>query len=619
MVTILTANKPLPEEVLGQILTKTDGVPLFVEELTRTVLEAGLLKEEKDRYVLTEPLPPLAIPATLHDSLMARLDRLSPIKEVAQTAAAIGREFSHQLLSKVLTATEEGLEDALAQLAVAELVFRRGKPPQATYTFKHALVRDAAYESLLKSKRQEIHGRIAEALEQKFSEQAEVKPELLAHHLTEAGLIEPAIAYWRRAGLRAIERSANVEAVAHLTKGLELFSALPDSSARPQDELSLQAPLGSALTSAKGYSAPETGKALMRARDLCREVGETPQTFEVLYGVWNYHFVAGEVRDAYDIAEECLNLLQPDGARARLIAAHSAIGQNLIPLGRLAAGQDHMEQSINLYDPKEDRSLCFVYGEDPALACLNWLPWVLWFRGFPEQAEIRSHEGLAKCQELSHPLTSGFAYASVSMFRYFRREPMFAREIAQEAIEFCRANDVPVYPALATIVRGWALAEDGCPAAGVADMHDGYEEWAVTRTGLMLPIFYAMLAEGYARWNKIEEGLKFLEMAFDRTRTTGEVVWEPELHRLKGMLLLSQSAKNEIEAEARFHAAIEVAREQNAKSFELRAATNLALLWQGQNKMNKARDLLSPIYGWFSEGFDTSDLVKAKKLLNALN
>jgi len=243
MVGALTVNKPLPEEVLDQILAKTDGVPLFVEELTKTVLEAGFLKEEEDRYVLTGPLPPLAIPATLHDSLMARLDRLSPIKEVAQTAAAIGREFSHELLSGVSGASDEGLEDALAQLAEAELVFRRGTPPQAIYTFKHALVRDAAYESLLKSKRRELHGRIAQTLEHSFPERAEAEPELLAYHLTEAGLAEPAIAYWRKAGLRAIERSANVEAVAHLMKGLELFSALSDSSERPQDELSLQAPL----------------------------------------------------------------------------------------------------------------------------------------------------------------------------------------------------------------------------------------------------------------------------------------------------------------------------------------------------------------------------------------
>jgi class 3 adenylate cyclase/predicted ATPase len=619
MVGALTANKPLPEEVLDQILAKTDGVPLFVEELTKTVLEAGLLKEEEDRYVLTGPLPPLAIPATLHDSLMARLDRLSPIKEIAQTAAAIGREFSHELLAGVSSVSDEELVDALAQLADAELIFRRGAPPQAIYTFKHALVRDAAYESLLKSKRRELHGRIARTLEHSFPERAEAEPELLAYHLTEAGLAEPAIAYWRKAGLRAIERSANVEAVAHLTKGLELFSALPDSSKHPQDELSLQAPLGSALTSAKGYAAPETGKALARARDLCREVGDTPQKFEVLYGVWNFNMVSGDVHDAHDLAEECLSLTQRDGERTRLIAAHSALGQTLVPLGRLEAAQDQLEQSIGLYDPEKDRSLCFVYGEDPALASLFWLPWVLWFRGFPEQAVTRSHEALDQSQKLSHPLTTGFAYALVAMFRYLRREPMVAQEIAQAGIDFCSEHAVPVYPAFATLVRGWALAELDRPEDGVADMHHGFDEWRATGTGLMLPIFYAMLAEGYARWNKIEEGLKFLDDAFDRVRSNGERVWEPELHRLKGVLLLSQSAKSEIEAEARFRKAIEVARGQSAKSFELRAATSLARLWQGQGKNSDARGLLVPVYEWFTEGFDTPDLKDAKMLLDELS
>lgn len=263
--------------------------------------------------------------------------------------------------------------------------------------------------------------------------------------------------------------------------------------------------------------------------------------------------------------------------------------------------------------------MCFVYGEDPALACLNWLPWIFWFRGFPEQAAARSYEALAKSQELSHPLTTGFAYALVAMFRYFRREPRVALEIAQAGIIFCRDNAVPIYPAFATVVRGWALAEDGSPEEGVADMQRGLEEWLGTGTGLMLPIIYAMLAEGHARWDKTEEGLKLLDIAFDKVQKTGELVWEPKLHGLKGLLLLSQSNKNEIEAEAHFRKAIEIAREQDAKSFELRAATSLASLWCRQGKIDSARDLLLPIYEWFTEGFDAPDLVEAKKLVDRLH
>jgi predicted ATPase len=619
MVGALTANKPLPDEVLGQILAKTDGVPLFVEELTKTVLEAGFLKEEEDRYVLTGPLPPLAIPATLHDSLMARLDRLSPIKEIAQTAAAIGREFSHELLAGVSSASDEELVDALAQLADAELIFRRGAPPQASYIFKHALVQEAAYESLLKSKRREIHGHIAQVLEENFPEKAEGEPDLLAHHYTEAGLAEPAIAYWRKAGLRAIERSANVEAVAHLTKGLELFSALPDSSERPQDELALQAPLASALTAAKGWAAAETGTALMRARELCGEIGDTPQMFEVLYGVWNYFYVAGDLHAGLELAEKCFELVRHEGKRTRLVAAHSALGQNLTSLGRFDTAQDHLEKSIALYEPEEDRSLGLVYGEDPGILSLGFLNLVLWLKGFPDQAIAGSHKALDKAEELSHAVSTGTAYVFVGKLRCLRRETKEAQKIAQTMIEYSTEQNLPFFGAYGRVLSGWALAEHGRSEEGIVQMHRGLAEWTATGSGFFVPLLLALLAQGYARCSKFEDGVKSLDDAFDAVRRGGEKLWESELHRLKGALLLSQSAKNEIEAEARFRKAIEVARDQSAKSFELRAATDLARLWQGQGKINDARGLLVPVYEWFTEGFDTPDLKDAKMLLDELS
>ena len=402
MVPDVAGGKPLPAQVLDEIVAKTDGVPLFVEELTKTVIESGILEEKADRYELSGPLPPLAIPSTLQDSLMARLDRLAPIKEVAQIGAAIGREFSQRLLSEVSSKGDNELNDALGQLVESELVFRRGRPPEATYVFKHALLQDAAYQSLLRSKRQTLHRDIAKALEESSPETAETEPEILAHHYTEAGLAEQAVEYWQRAGQRALEHSANDEAIAHLTKGLEQFSALSDSAERPQDELRLQAPLGVALSAAKGYAAPETGEALMRARDLCRKVGDPPQTFDVLIGMWNFHLAGGDIDAARNVAEECLDLVQGDGERQRLMAAHNALGQTLVPLGCFDTAQDHLEKAIALYEPEEDRSLYFVYGEDPALMSLNFLAWVLWIRGFPEQALTRSREALGNAQELSH-------------------------------------------------------------------------------------------------------------------------------------------------------------------------------------------------------------------------
>ena len=618
MVPDVARGKALPVEVLDEIVAKTDGVPLFVEELTKTVIESGILEEKADRYELSGPLPPLAIPSTLQDSLMARLDRLAPIKEVAQIGAAIGREFSQRLLAEVSSKGDNELNDALGQLVESELVFRRGRPPDATYVFKHALIQDAAYQSLLRSKRQTLHRDIAGALEQSFPETAETEPEILAHHYTEAGLAEQAVGYWRRAGQRAVEHSANVEAIAHLTKGLELFSSLPDASERPQVELALQAALGVALMAAKGYAASETGEALMRARDLCREVGDTPQSFEVLYGVWNYTFTAGDHDAARDLAEECLNLVQDDGERSRLVAAHSALGQTLVALGRLDTAQDHLEKSVAFYEPEEDRSLCLVYGEDPAIGGLTWLVWALWFRGFPEQAEVRLAEALGGAQELSHAVTTGICLNFAAGLRCFVHEPKTAQDSAQAAIDYSIEQNLPLFSAWGAVLRGWAVAEQRHPEQGIAEMHRGLEEWRGTGAKILVPLFHALLAQGYARCGKFEDGLKSLDDAFDAFRRNGEKLWEAELHRLKGELLLSISDGNGAEAETCFKKAIEIARGQSAKSFELRAAMSLARLWQGEGKRSEARDLLAPVYDWFTEGFDTTDLKEAKALLDDL-
>ncbi len=584
MVPDVARGKALPVEVLDEIVAKTDGVPLFVEELTKTVIESGILEEKADRYELSGPLPPLAIPSTLQDSLMARLDRLAPIKDVAQIGAAIGREFSQRLLAEVSPMGDNELSDALGQLVESELVFRRGRPPDATYVFKHALLQDAAYQSLLRSKRQVLHRDIAKALEESFPETAKTEPEILAHHYTEADLAEQAVKYWQQAGQRAIERSANVEAIAHLTKGVELFSALPDSAERPQDELALQGSLGVALMAAMGYAAPETGKALMRARDLCRVVGDTPQTSEVLYGLWNHTFVTGDCDVARDIAEECLDLVKGDGERSRLLAAHSALGQTLVALGRLDTAQDHLEKSIALYEPEEDRTLCLVYGEDPALTSLGWLTWVLWIRGFPEQALARSRESLGKAQELSHAVTTGLSLCYAAYLRWFAHEPKSAQDLAQAANDFSFEQSLPLFAAWGAVLRGWAVAEQGYPEEGIAEMQRGSDEWRATGAKIYLPLFLAMLAQGYARCGKFEDGLKSLDDAFDALRRTGEKMWDAELHRLKGVLLLSLSDGNGAEAETCFKQAIEIARGQSAKSFELRAATDIARMWQGEGK-----------------------------------
>jgi class 3 adenylate cyclase len=366
-----SGRKCLPSEVLDQIVIKTDGVPLFVEELTKTILESELIVEQDGKFILSGPLPAFAIPSTLQDSLMARLDRLAPVKEVAQVGAVIGREFSHELLAAVWPDPE--LENSLTRLLRSELIFRRGVPPQATYVFKHALVQDAAYATLLRSNKRRLHARVAEVLQSRFSGKVEAEPEVLAHHYTKAGLTDKAITYWLLAGQRATERSANVEAISHLSKGLELLAAQPDTPERAEQELMLQISLAIPLTAARGYAAPETASAYTRARELCTMLGDTRQLFPAMYGEWVFHMVKAHQDEAKRVAEEFLRVAEQHGARDGIVVAHRTLGLSLLNLGQLAAGREQMEQVVTLYEPEAHRSLAFRYGQDPRAVALSFL------------------------------------------------------------------------------------------------------------------------------------------------------------------------------------------------------------------------------------------------------
>jgi predicted ATPase len=396
-------GKALPPEVIEQIVAKTDGVPLFVEELTKMLLESGFLQERDDRYELTGPLPPLAIPTTLHDSLMARLDRLAAVKALAQLGATLGREFSYELLQAVAPWDEDTLHRGLQQLVTAEFLYQRGLPPQATYLFKHALIQDAAYQSLLKSTRQQYHQRIAQVLEAQFSEATETRPELLAHHYTEAGVPAQALPYWQRAGQRAIERAAPLEAIAHLSKGLEILRTLVDSPERTQQELDMQLALGQAWMAAKGQGVPEVERAYTRARELCQQVGETPELFPVLLGLWRFYLVRAEYQTARELAEQCLSLAQRVHDPSLLLGAHYALGATVYLLGELTPARAHLEQGLALYDRQQHHQLAFHYGMDLGVWCLSYVAWHHWLLGYPEQALTRSHEALTLAQELSHP------------------------------------------------------------------------------------------------------------------------------------------------------------------------------------------------------------------------
>ena len=602
----LAGDRGLPPEVLGEIAARTDGMPLFIEELTKAVLEAGTAG------------PGAAVPVSLHDSLMARLDRVPGVKEVAQMAACIGREFAFPLLAAVSPLLEADLQAALDRLAAAELVFRRGTPPETIYSFKHALVRDAAYESLLKSKRQQLHARIAQVLEEHFPDMAETEPELLAQHCTEAGLSKRAVDYWYKAGQFAIRRSATAEAVAQLTKGLAALEGLSDGPERRRREVGLQLALGPALIAAKGFAAPQTGRAYARACELCREAGDTSDLFPALYGQSAVHWQRAELAAAHEVARELLRLAEEQGDAAAEVVGHRLVGSFLFQLGRLTESRAHLEAGVALYDPVRDRSSRFVYAIDSGVVCLLWLAQTLLALGYPEQARVRQSEALASARELAHPNTTVQALFCDWTLHQLLHDRQEAQEQAEALIALATEQGFPLWLTAGVVVRGWALAVGGRAEDGIAVIRRGLADYRATGAELFSPYFLALLADAHGRAGQAAAGLRLLADALDRVARGGPRWIEPELHRLKGELLLALPEADTTEAEACFRRAIAIAREHSARMLELRTATSLARLWRDNGRTGEARELLAPVYDWFTEGFDTPDLKEAGALLNEL-
>jgi predicted ATPase len=504
----LIGDRGLPPEVLAEITVRTDGVPLFVEELTKAVLEAGTAGVG-------------AVPASLHASLMARLDRVPGVKEVAQVAACLGREFAYPLLAAVSPTPEPELRTALDRLAAAELVFRRGTPPEASYAFKHALVRDAAYESLLKTQRQQLHARIARALEERFPGTAEAEPELLARHCAEAGLAEQAVDYRRRAGEQALARSAMAEAAAQLTKGLELLEALPDGQGRRRRELRLQLALGQASIAAKGFAAPETGRAYARAHELCRELGDVPELFPALYGRSVFHFQRGELAAAHEVAQELRRSAEERGEAAAWVTGHRMMGSASCQLGRLAESREHFEAALAHYEPERDRSSAYVYAIDSRVMCLSWLSHVLAILGYPDQALARDGEVPAHARELAHHNTAAVALAWSCIFHQLLRNRTRAREQAEAVIGLATEQGFPLYLAAGTVVRGWALAGSGRAAEGIAEIRRGLAAYAATGAEMWSPYFLGLLAEASGWAGEAAAGLDAAGDALQRVERTG--------------------------------------------------------------------------------------------------
>lgn len=614
----VVGDKSFPAEVLDQIVAKTDGMPLFVEELTKTVLESGILESTESGYELAGPLPPLAIPTSLQDSLMARLDRLAPVKEVAQIGAAIGRTFTYPLIASVSELEGPALQDALTQLVNAELIFRRGSPPDSAYTFKHALVQDAAYESLLKSSRQKLHQQIATALEERFPDTAETDPELIAHHYTEAHLLEKGIDYWQRAGQRSAQRSASVEALAHLYKALELLNSLPESIERDRKELALRIDLTSPLIASKGMAAAEMGSTISRARELCERLGETSRLFPVLYGQWVFHHVSGKVTMGLEFAKEAARLAEVEDSEVPKMVAYRTQGIALIALGQPHAAHEHLVKGNHLYNSDRHRPLAHVYGMDFWEVNLAYLPLVDWFDGFPDRAAERARETVDFARSLSHvnSLCHALAFGAGTL-QTFSRTFGAAKETGEELLRLSAEYNMPQWSLFGHMFVSFGLVAAGLNKDGLPMLRACLERCRAVPMLANSTLALTFLAEAELKEGDYQSALRSLDEADEIVESGGERWARSEILRLRGELM--SAGNGDSDAGQHFQDAIELARKQPAKVLELRATTSLAQFWRRQGKSATARQLLSPLYGSFTEGFGSPDIKEARVLLGELS
>jgi predicted ATPase len=592
-----------------QLLAQAEGNPFFLEELARTVVEQGANAAS------------LTVPTTVQAVLMARIDRLpATAKRLLQVAAVMGKEVALPLLQAVTEVPEESLHDDLKSLQAAEFLYETYGRTAPVYTFKHALTQEVAYHSLVRHVRQHYHGRIAQVLEAQFPEVAESQPELLAYHYTEAERGAQAIPYWHRAGQRAVERSANSEAVTHFTQGLELLQSLPATPERARQELALQLALGISLRMVKGHTALELENLYTRAYELSQQVGESQQQFLALESLWRLSINRAKISQACELAEQCVALAQHGDDPGLLQEAYRMLGESLFFQGQPVLARTYLEQGVALYDAQQGRVRAFSSGIEPGVICLCFLAATLWQLGYPEQALTRSHEALTQAQESSHAFSLGFALNYASLLHVWRREVQCAKERADAVITLANEHEFIQPLSVGMIRRGWALAQQGAVAEGIRQLQQGLA--TLRNVGQELPLSHhlALLAEAYRQGGQVEAGLQALAEAFAHLDNTGERYYEAELHRLKGEFLLAQPDKRcqEREAEECFHQALAIARRQLAKALELRTALSLSHLWQQQGQRQEAYDLLAPVYGWFTEGLDTADLQEAKALLAAL-
>jgi class 3 adenylate cyclase/predicted ATPase len=617
-------NKLLPANIRQDIIERTDGIPLFVEEMTRAVLEAK--DEEAAKHtVAAVPSPALAVPASLYASLMARLDRLGPAKEVAQIGAAIGREFSYPLLAAVANKPQGELDTALRRLIQSALLFQQGMPPDANYLFKHALVQDAAYGTLLRQHRRALHARIAETLESGFADIAENQPEILARHCTEAGLTEKAASLWGKAGQRSMARSAVVEAAAQLYRALDQLASLPGTPARRREQIELQVAIITPLLHVKGYAAPETKAAVEQARlliDQAEALGEPPEDplllFSVLFGSWLAALNAFDGDAVGKLATQFLSLAEKQGATIPLVVGHRLMGISLAWTGDIAEGRVHYDQGVVLYDPAVHRPLATRFGQDAGVSLLCHRSMALWLLGYPDATLADAKQAVQEARDIGQAPTLMFALFFTSLIEIFCGNYATATKEHDELIALADERGSLYWKALCTPMQGHLFALTGKASEAVQRITSGIAALRSAGTAFWMPLHLSYLGRAHADLGLFDDAWRSIAEAIDTIESTKETWFEPETNRIAGEIALMSAEPAAAKAEAYFDRALAVARQQHAKSWELRAAMSMARLWRDQGNARQARELLAPVYGWFTEGFETRDLKEAKLLLDTL-
>jgi class 3 adenylate cyclase/predicted ATPase len=624
MIEGVIGNKALPADIRQDIIERTDGIPLFVEEMTKAVLEAESQGAVEHLAALV-PSSALAIPASLQASLMARLDRLGPAKEVAQIGAAIGREFSHSLLAAVVRKQETELASALDRLIAAGLLFRHGVPPHATYLFKHALVQDAAYGTLLREPRRTLHARIAETLEKQFTEIAESQPELLARHCTEAGQIEQAASFWGKAGQWSLEHSALEEAAEQFTRALALVASLPSTPALRREQINFHVGLTNALMHTKGRAAMETTASVDQTRVLIEQAQALGDTVDdpllllsVLYGSWNASYIAFNGDALRELSAQILTLTEEQGTIVPLMVGRRLMAMSLLHTGDIAAARAHFDRAIALYDRVEHRALATRFGQDVRVAILSFRSQAVWVLGYPEAAMADADQAVSYAREIHQAGTLMYALGVTSLTHVNCRNYATASALEDELAALVDQTGALHWKGSGMSVRGWLLALSGKASDAVHMIIAGVTSYRSTGATVGLPLMLSYLASAYAELGRYHDARRCLGEAMTTMETIEERLYEAEIHRMGGEIALQSPERDQATAQAYFERALAVARQQQAKSWELRAAMSMARLWRDQSKRDAARDLLAPVYGWFTEGFDTLDLKEAKALLEQL-